>query len=124
MAIFIVAESSLKISHMKKYRPTTPSRRHMTTIEYRKVLSGHRAKKSLKGGFRRGSGRNAFGRITMRHHGGGGKRSFRLIDFKMNKFNVPGKVKTIEYDPNRTGFIALVSYKDGEYRYILAPKTV
>ncbi|MEK7567436.1 MAG: 50S ribosomal protein L2 [Patescibacteria group bacterium] len=109
---------------MKFYKPTTPSRRSMTVVDYRKLLSGHRAKKSLKGGFRRGSGRNAFGRITVRHKGGGVKRSFRFVDFKMDKINVPGIVKTIEYDPNRTGFIALISYRDGEYRYILAPKEV
>lgn len=109
---------------MKSYKPTTPSRRHMTTVEYRKLLSGHRPKKSLLAGFRRGSGRNAFGRITMRHKGGGVKRNYRFVDFKMDKYNVPGIVKTIEYDPNRTGFIALVSYRDGEYRYILAPKQI
>lgn len=96
----------------------------MTTIDYRKLLSGVRSKKSLTAGFRRGSGRNNAGRITMRHKGGGVKRNYRMIDFKMDKINVPGKVKSIEYDPNRTGFIALVSYRDGDWRYILAPKSV
>jgi large subunit ribosomal protein L2 len=109
---------------MKSYHPTTPSRRSMTTISYKKVLSGDKPKKSLLKGFRRGSGRNSFGRITMRHRGGGVKRNYRDVDFKMQKMNVPGVVSTIEYDPNRTGFIALVKYKDGDQRYLLAPKSV
>ncbi len=109
---------------MKTYRPTSPSRRNMTTIPYRDLLSGDKPHKALLTGFRRGSGRNNAGRITTRHKGGGHKRQYRLIDFKMNKLNVPGKVLTIEYDPNRTGFIALVGYKDGDKRYLLAPKSV
>lgn len=96
----------------------------MTTVPYRELLSGDKPHKALLKGFRRGSGRNAFGRITTRHKGGGHKRKFRDVDFKMDKLNVPGKVLTIEYDPNRTGFIALVGYKDGDKRYILAPKGV
>ncbi|MDO8492039.1 MAG: 50S ribosomal protein L2, partial [bacterium] len=104
--------------------PTTPSRRSMTTIPYRELLTTDTPQKSLTKGFRRGSGRNNAGRITVRHKGGGHKRRFRGIDFKMDKLNVPGTIKSVEYDPNRTGFIALVSYRDGDKRYILAPKSV
>jgi large subunit ribosomal protein L2 len=96
----------------------------MSTIPYRELLSGDKPHKPLLTGFRRGSGRNSAGRITTRHKGGGHKRAYRLVDFKMDKINVPGKVLTIEYDPNRTGFIALVGYKDGDKRYLLASKSV
>ncbi len=110
---------------MKKYKPTTSSRRHMTVPSYKKVLSGAKAPhKSLTVGFKRGVGRNSDGRITMRHRGGGHKRKYRQIDFKMNKLDIPATVETIEYDPNRTGFIALIKFIDGERRYILAPKSV
>ncbi|MEK7586754.1 MAG: 50S ribosomal protein L2 [Patescibacteria group bacterium] len=106
---------------MKSYRPTTKSRRGMTTISYRDHLTASEPKKSLTSGFKRDMGRNNFGRITVRHKGGGHKRLYREIDFKYDKINVPGVIKTIEYDPNRTGFIALVSFADGAYRYQLAP---
>lgn len=96
----------------------------MTSVPYRTLLTTDTPQKSLTKGFRRGSGRNNAGRITMRHKGGGHKRRFRDIDFQMNKLNVPGTVKSVEYDPNRTGFIALISYRDGDKRYILAPKSV
>lgn len=107
---------------MKRYAPTSPSRRSMSTIPFRRELSTDTPEKSLVSGFRRGDGRNNRGRITMRHKGGGHKRRFRFVDFSYDKINIPAIVKTIEYDPNRTGFIALVCYKDGEKRYVLAPK--
>ncbi len=109
---------------MKRYRPTTPSRRNMTTVSYRAVITTNEPYKKLTHGFKRSMGRNAFGRITMNHKGGGHKRLYREIDFTMNKIGVPGVVKTVEYDPNRTGFIGLVNYKDGDKRYILLPKNV
>lgn len=109
---------------MKKHSPTTPSRRHMTTVSYRGVLTASKPKKSLTKGRKRHVGRNNQGRITTRHKGGGHKRLYRDIDFKYNKINIPAKVETIEYDPNRSGFIALVCYADGERRYVLAPQTV
>mgnify|MGYP001590183730 FL=1 len=109
---------------MKHYRPTTKSRRHMTTISYRKIITAKNPHKSLTGGFNRSVGRNSFGRLTTRHKGGGHKRLYRDIDFKYEKFNIPAKVLTVEYDPNRTGFISLVCYKDGEKRYALLPKSV
>lgn len=109
---------------MKKYKPTTPSRRTMTGVDYRKVLSGDKPLKSLKKGFSRGTGRNSQGRITSHYKGGGHKRAFREIDFKYNKIDIPAKISTIEYDPNRSGFIGLAIYADGEKRYILLPKEV
>ena len=109
---------------MKNYRPTSPSRRQMTSVTYRGVLTASKPEKSLTKGFKRHVGRNNQGRITTRHKGGGHKRSYREIDFIYNKKDIPAFVKTIEYDPNRSGFIALVFYKDGEKRYILAPKTI
>lgn len=109
---------------MKTYKPTTPSRRHMSTVTYRDVITTNDPHKPLTKGFRRGSGRNAYGRITSPHRGGGHKRSFREVDFAYNKRDIPAKILTIEYDPNRSGFIALVSYADGEKRYVLVPKTM
>ncbi len=109
---------------MKKYKPTTQSRRHMTTVTYRGVLTADKPHKALTKGGKRHVGRNAFGRITMRHRGGGHKRLYRSIDFKYDKKDIPAKVETIEYDPNRTAFIALLCYNDGERRYIVAPKTI
>jgi large subunit ribosomal protein L2 len=108
---------------MKRYNPYTKSRRHTATIDFRKLLTGDRPTKSLTVGFKRGDGRNNTGRITTRHKGAGVKRSYRLVDFVYNKKDVPATVKTIEYDPNRTGFISLAVYADGEKRYVLAPKT-
>lgn len=109
---------------MKVNKPVTPSRRHTTGINYRDFLTASKPQKSLTKGGKRGVGRNSFGRITTRHKGGGHKRKYRDIDFKYNKTDIPAKVETIEYDPYRSGFIALVCYKDGERRYILAPKSV
>lgn len=96
----------------------------MSSIEYRKLLSGDRPEKSLTKGYKRGNGRGSTGEVTTRHKGGGHKRQFRLVDFTYDKLNIPATVKTIEYDPNRTGFIALAQYHDGEKRYILVPKSV
>ncbi len=109
---------------MKKYKPTTPSRRTMTGINYREILSGDKPLKSLKKGFKRNVGRNSFGRITSHYKGSGHKRSFRDIDFKYDKFNIPAKIASIEYDPNRSGFIGLAIYNDGEKRYVLLPKSI
>ena len=109
---------------MKKYSPTTASRRQMTGINYRKVLTAKKPEKSLTKGFKRDMGRNSRGRITARHKGGGSKRLYREIDFRYEKYDIPAVIKTIEYDPNRSGFIALVVYSDGEKRYILLPANV
>ncbi|MSR73163.1 50S ribosomal protein L2 [Candidatus Parcubacteria bacterium] len=109
---------------MKRYKPTSPSRRGLTGISYSTVLTASQPEKSLTHGFTRAVGRNNRGRITTRHKGGGHKRLFREIDFRYDKINIPYTVKTIEYDPNRSGFIGLVFYKDGEKRYILLPKSV
>lgn len=105
---------------IKSYRPTTPSRRHMTVTDYR-GLSKVKPEKSLLEKLKKHSGRNSYGRITVRHKGGGNKQKYRIIDFKRDKVDMPAKVLTLEYDPNRTAFIALVQYEDGEKRYILAP---
>lgn len=107
---------------IKKYKSTTNGRRNMTTIDYKKVLTTDKPEKSLVSSLNKKSGHNNQGRITTRHKGGGHKRKYRIIDFKRNKFGVVGKVTTIEYDPNRNAFISLISYADGEKRYILAPK--
>jgi large subunit ribosomal protein L2 len=107
---------------MKKYNPKTPSRRQMTTVSYGESLTVSKPEKSLVKGFKRSVGRNNQGRITTQHKGGGHKRLFRDIDFRQEKIDIPATIKTIEYDPNRSGFIALVFYKDGEKRYILASK--
>lgn len=105
---------------IKKYKPTTPGRRFMSTIVG--VKSGNiKPEKSLISILKNRSGRNNVGKITVRHHGGRSKRMYRTIDFKRNKFNIEGVAKTIEYDPNRNCFIALIVYRDGEKRYILAP---
>lgn len=110
---------------MKKYKPRTPSLRKTATVTYRGVLTAAEPHKALTTGFRRGSGRNAYGRITTRHKGGGHKRSFREIDFRfIDKVGIPAKVETVEYDPNRSGFIGLICYADGERRYILLPKDI
>ncbi len=109
---------------MKTYKPTTASRRGMTGINYREFLTASEPLKSLTSGFKRDVGRNSFGRLTTRHKGGGHKRLYRAVDFRYNKKDIPAEVLTLEYDPNRTGFIALVQYKDGEKRYVLAPKSM
>ncbi len=109
---------------MKTYKPVTPSRRNMTSILYRDVLTASKPLKKLTKGFKRNSGRNNTGRITTRHKGGGHKRLYREIDFKYDKMDIPAKIATIEYDPNRSGFIGLVTYNDGEKRYVLLPKSL
>src|SRR3990167_6133099 len=109
---------------MKNYKPTTDSRRHMLGIDYRKALTSSEPEKSLTSGFRRGRGRNNRGRITMRHKGGGHKRLFREVDFLYNKKEITAVIKSVEYDPNRSAFIGLAVYKDGEKRYVVLPKSV
>lgn len=105
---------------IKHYKPTTPARRGMTVVDY-SPLSKVKPEKSLLAPLNKKAGCNSYGRITVRHRGGGNRRKYRIIDFKRDKFNIPATVKTIEYDPNRTAHIALVEYEDGEKRYILAP---
>jgi len=105
---------------MKKYSPTTPSRRQMTAVNYKDLLTEDEPFKALSKRLKKNSGRNSFGRITMRHQGGGNKKLYRQVDFKQNKIDVPAIVETIEYDPYRTAFIARILYKDGERSYILA----
>ncbi|MEK9154908.1 MAG: 50S ribosomal protein L2 [Patescibacteria group bacterium] len=108
---------------MKSYSPTTPSRRQLITVDYGSLSASRPFKKLLKK-ISKKSGRNNQGRITTRHQGGGNKKLYRIIDFKQNKINIPGRVETIEYDPYRTAFIALISYRDGERTYILASKNM
>ena len=104
---------------IKKYKPTTPGRRGMTVTDYSQ-LSKVEPERSLLEPMKKAAGRNNTGRITVRHHGGGNRTKYRVIDFKRNKFDVPATVKTLEYDPNRSAHIALSQYEDGEKRYILA----
>ena len=103
------------------YKPTTPSRRHMSVSGFDGVDKKAKPERSLTEVLKKHSGRNSYGRITVRHKGGGNRRKYRIIDFKRNKFDVPGTVLRLEYDPNRSAYIALVEYTDGERRYILAP---
>ncbi len=105
---------------IKHYKPITPGRRGMTSMDYSE-LSKVAPEKSLLEPLKKNAGRNSYGRITVRHRGGGNRRKYRVIDFKRERFGVPATVKTLEYDPNRTAFIALVEYEDGEKRYIIAP---
>ena len=105
---------------IKSYKPTSPSRRQMTVTDY-SVLSKEGPEKSLLEPLKKKSGRNSYGRITVRHRGGGNRRKYRVIDFKRDKEAMNATVMTLEYDPNRSAFIALVQYEDGEKRYILAP---
>ncbi|GFP77867.1 50S ribosomal protein L2 [Clostridium fungisolvens] len=105
---------------VKKFNPTTPSRRNMTMSTFEEITTDI-PEKSLLVSLSSTGGRNAQGKITVRHHGGGAKRKYRIIDFKRNKDGITAKVATIEYDPNRSAYIALVVYADGEKRYILAP---
>ena len=105
---------------IKNYKPTTPSRRNMSVPTFEE-LSKAEPEKSLLVSLKNNSGRNSYGRITVRHRGGGNRNKYRIIDFKRDKFDVPATVKSIEYDPNRTSYIALVEYEDGEKRYIIAP---
>ena len=108
---------------IRNYKPTTPGRRKMSTL-INEDITKSTPEKSLTVTLKKNSGRNNQGKITTRHQGGRVKRKYRIIDFKRNKFNVPGVVASIEYDPNRTANIALINYLDGEKRYILAPKTL
>ena len=105
---------------IKSYRPTSPGRRQMTGADH-SVLTDKAPEKSLLATKKKNSGRNNYGRITVRHRGGGNRQKYRVIDWKRNKTDIPAKVLAIEYDPNRTAFIALIMYADGEKSYILAP---
>lgn len=109
---------------MKIYKPTTPGRRNMTGIDYKKTVTSSKPHKPLVKPIKKKAGRNKQGRITVRHRGGGHKKKYRVIDFKRDKFDIPANVESIEYDPNRSAFIALVTYKDGKKRYILAPQNL
>lgn len=106
---------------IRNYKPTTPGRRKMSALVNEEITTNV-PEKSLTVTIKKNGGRNNQGKITVRHHGGGEKRKYRIIDFKRNKLNVPGSVASIEYDPNRTANIALINYADGEKRYIIAPK--
>lgn len=106
---------------IKTYKPVTPGRRGMTVVDY-SGLSKVAPERSLLESLKKHSGRNSYGRITVRHKGGAQRRKYRVIDFKRNKLGMNAEVITLEYDPNRTAFIALVKYEDGEKRYILAPE--
>lgn len=108
---------------IRGFKPTSPARRHMTVSTFEEITTS-KPEKSLVVSLKKHSGRNNQGKITIRHRGGGGKIKYRLIDFKRNKDGVPGKISTIEYDPNRSANIALVVYADGEKRYILAPQGI
>lgn len=105
---------------IKFYNPTTPGRRGMSSTDYR-GLSKVEPERSLLEPVKKHSGRNSYGRITVRHHGGGNRRKYRVIDFKRDKVGIEAEVLTLEYDPNRSAFIALLQYEDGEKRYIIAP---
>ncbi len=105
---------------LKQYKPTSPSRRHYSVADY-SLITTRVPHKPLTRKLKTHAGRNNQGRITTRHQGGGNKITYRDVDFKQNKINIPGKVETLEYDPYRTAFIALLLYRDGERRYILAP---
>ncbi|NPV91740.1 MAG: 50S ribosomal protein L2 [Firmicutes bacterium] len=105
---------------IKQFKPTSPGRRQMTVLTFEEITTD-RPEKSLVQPLKSRGGRNAQGRLTVRHQGGGHKRQYRIIDFKRDKDGIPAKVATIEYDPNRSANIALLNYKDGEKRYIIAP---
>jgi large subunit ribosomal protein L2 len=109
---------------MKIYKPTSPGRRDMTGLDYRALLSGDTPHKPLLNGRSRGNGRNNAGRISMRHKGGGVKRTYRDIDFTFNKRDIPATITTIEYDPYRSAFVGIALYKDGERRYVVLPRGV
>ena len=106
---------------IKTYKPTTPSRRNMSVTDY-SSLSKVAPERSLLQPLNKKSGRNSYGRITVRHRGGGNRKKYRVIDFKRNKFDIPAEVKSIEYDPNRSAHIALIQYEDGVKSYITAPE--
>ena len=106
---------------IKTFKPTTPSRRHMTVSAFEGIDKKAKPERSLVESQKKHAGRNSYGRITVRHHGGGNKQKYRIIDFKRDKMDVPATVLRLEYDPNRSAYIALVEYPDSERRYILAP---
>ena len=106
---------------IKSFKPYTPSRRNMTVSAFDGVDKKAKPERSLLETVKKNAGRNSYGRITVRHRGGGNKRKYRIIDFKRDKMEMPATVQRLEYDPNRSAFIALVKYEDGELRYILAP---
>ena len=106
---------------IKTYKPTTPSRRHMTVSAFEGIDKKAKPERSLLENLSKNAGRNSYGRITVRHRGGGNKRKYRIIDFKRDKTDMTATVLRLEYDPNRSANIALVEYEDGERRYILAP---
>jgi len=108
---------------IKKYKPTSNGRRNMTSSDFSEITTST-PEKSLLAPLHRKGGRNNQGKLTVRHQGGGHKRQYRIIDFKRDKDGIPGRVATIEYDPNRSANIALINYVDGEKRYILAPKNL
>lgn len=108
---------------IKKIRPMSPGQRHLTRNDYAEITTND-PEKSLLVSLKRSGGRNNTGKMTMRYIGGGHRKLYRIIDFKRDKFNVKGTVETVEYDPNRTSFIALVKYSDGEKRYIIAPNGI
>ncbi len=112
------------MSTIRNYKARTKSTRHMSVINYREALTTGKPLKSLVKGKKSRAGRNSFGRITTRHQGGGHKQKVRAVDFLFDKKNVPGRVEHIEYDPMRSGFIARIVYRDGDRRYILAPKSL
>ncbi len=105
---------------VKKYKPTSPGRRGMTSYTFEEITKT-KPERSLVKPLNKKAGRNSYGRVTVRHRGGGHKRKFRVVDFKRDKHNIPATVAAIEYDPNRTARLALLNYKDGEKRYIIAP---
>jgi len=107
---------------IKTYKPITPGMRRWTSLDFSDLTKGAKPEKSLTSGKKSSSGRDAKGRISMWHKGGGHKRRYRDIDFRRDKIGIPGKVSSIEYDPNRSANIALIFYKDGEKRYIIAPR--
>lgn len=106
---------------IRKYRPITPGTRNVQLLDYA-IVTTNKPEKSLTVALKKNAGRNAQGKITVRHQGGGEKQRYRVIDFKRDKDDIPGKVSEIEYDPSRTAFIALINYPDGEKRYILCPE--
>ena len=106
---------------IKTYKPYTPARRGMTVSAFDGVDNNAKPERSLLETLKKNSGRNSYGRITVRHRGGGNKRKYRVIDFRRDKLDMPAVVQRLEYDPNRSAFIALVKYEDGELRYVLAP---
>ena len=110
---------------MKRYKPTTPGRRGMTSLPYPKLLTSRKPRKSLiVGGGKKMAGRNSQGRVTVPHQGGGHKKRLRMVDFLYTKMNIPAKFETIEYDPHRSAFISVALYADGERRYVVIPKGV